>query len=140
LTSARTFAYASIMGGAPALLMRASRLSQPLSRPLSRSGFSSCQSSFSAFTRKEAPKAARIPQRLLVRRMREQHRIEQLCAQSEYQRRLSELAAITHRARQSSRWSELCEVFDRIVMPLFRSILITSLYAFLLKDFATRFV
>ena len=107
LTSIRTIAHISVMVGAPALFVGASKFSQTIFRPLG-------QSTFSTVVQQKAPKSVTMPQRFLARRMREQHRIEQMSARPRYQQKPRESAVTTYRDRQSGRswdWTRFHQTF-----------------------------
>ncbi|KAH8707166.1 hypothetical protein GQ44DRAFT_763685 [Phaeosphaeriaceae sp. PMI808] len=119
LNSSRTIAYSSIMGGAPAFLIGASKLSRTIFHPPRRS---SC----SKVVQQEAPKAVTVPQKTMVRRMPQRYRIEQISARPGRQQMPRKLAATTYRAGQSGRswsWRDFYEVFW------------TSLFGFIYDEF-----
>jgi hypothetical protein len=108
LTSARTFAHASTMRGATALLMRVLKLSHTIFHPRSRIDFST-------FAQQEAPRTIPARQKFLARQMREQHRIEQMFAWSVVQK---ELAVAMHKAHKYKRWSGFIRGFNEVFWPV----------------------
>jgi hypothetical protein len=105
LNSLRKIAHASIVGGAPALLMRASKISQTILHQRSRS-------TFSTMVRQEAPRAVTVPQKLRTDRMRQRFRSKKISARLVYQRQPRRLAITTYRSSQSG-WTWFWRLFSR---------------------------
>jgi hypothetical protein len=107
LSSFRTVAHASIIGRAPALPTRASKLSPTIFHLLRRS-------ISSTVVQQKVPKAVTMPQKSLAHRVRQRYRAKQISAWPVNQQKPRKLAAKNYRANwsyQSWFWQGFHETF-----------------------------